>query len=61
MEPIANTLLADALKPECDVKGDNLSLVFPKSTSLDEIAKHPDVAKRLARLLAKYRTADHSR
>ena len=31
-------LLADALKPECDVKGDNLSLVFPKSTSLDEIA-----------------------
>ena len=35
---IANTLLADALKPSCDVKGDNLSLVFPKSTSLDEIA-----------------------
>lgn len=35
---IANTLLADALKPHCDVKGDNLSLVFPKSTSLDEIA-----------------------
>lgn len=35
---IANTLLADALKPHCDVKGDNLSLVFPKSDSLDEIA-----------------------
>lgn len=35
---IANTLLADALKPHCDVKGDNLSLVFPKATSLDQIA-----------------------
>jgi ATP-dependent helicase Lhr and Lhr-like helicase len=35
---IANTLLADALKPHCDVKGDNLSLVFPKATSLDSIA-----------------------
>lgn len=35
---VANTLLADALKPSCDVKGDNLSLVFPKSTSLEEIA-----------------------
>ena len=35
---IANTLLADALKPHCDVKGDNLSLAFPKATSLDQIA-----------------------
>ena len=35
---VANTLLADALKPHCDVKGDNLSLVFPKSDSLEEIA-----------------------
>lgn len=35
---IANTLLADALKPHCDVKGDNLSLIFPKATSLDPIA-----------------------
>jgi len=35
---IANTLLADALKPHCDVKGDNLSLLFPKATSLDQIA-----------------------
>jgi len=35
---IVNTLLSDALKPHCDVKGDNLSLVFPKATSLDDIA-----------------------
>ena len=35
---IANTMLVDALKPHCDVKGDNLSLVFPKATSLNEIA-----------------------
>jgi ATP-dependent helicase Lhr and Lhr-like helicase len=35
---IANTLLADALKPHCDVKGDNLSLVFPEVTSLGQIA-----------------------
>lgn len=37
---IANTLLADALKPHCDVKGDNLSLVFPKATTLDEVSGH---------------------
>lgn len=35
---IANTLLADALKPHIDVKGDNLSLVFPKATSLDHVS-----------------------
>jgi len=33
-------LIADALKPYCDVKGGNLSLVFPKATTLDEIAEH---------------------
>lgn len=37
---VANTLLADAMKPHCDVKGDNLSLVFPKATTLDEISGH---------------------
>jgi len=37
---IANTLIADALKPHCDVKGDNLSLVFPKAKTLDEVAGH---------------------
>jgi ATP-dependent helicase Lhr and Lhr-like helicase len=31
---IANTLLADTLKPHCDVKGDNLSLSFPTTASL---------------------------
>lgn len=35
---VANTLLADALKPHCNVKGDNLSLVFTQSTSLEEVA-----------------------
>ncbi|HBE66558.1 MAG TPA: ATP-dependent helicase [Planctomycetaceae bacterium] len=35
---VANTLLADALKPSIDVKGDNLSLVFPKANSLDEVS-----------------------
>jgi len=39
---IANTLLADDLKPSCDVKGDNLSLVFPKSSSVDEVAEFID-------------------
>ncbi|MEZ6048725.1 MAG: hypothetical protein R3C11_24735 [Planctomycetaceae bacterium] len=28
---VANTLLADALKPHCDVKGDNLLAGFPQS------------------------------
>ena len=31
---VANTLLADTLKPHCDVKGDNLSLSFPTTVSL---------------------------
>jgi ATP-dependent Lhr-like helicase len=35
---IANTLLADALKPHCDVKGDNLSLSFPTASSLDTVS-----------------------
>ena len=35
---VANTLLADALKSHCNVKGDNLSLVFTQSTSLEEVA-----------------------
>jgi hypothetical protein len=33
-----NTLLADAQEPCFDVKKDNLSLEFPKATSLDAIA-----------------------
>lgn len=34
---VANTLLADALKPHCDVKSDNLSLSFPMASSLDTV------------------------
>ena len=33
---IANTLLADTLKPHCDVKSDNLSLSFPTASSVDD-------------------------
>jgi len=36
---IANTLLADALKPHCDVKGDNLTVRFTTALSLDAIAE----------------------
>jgi ATP-dependent Lhr-like helicase len=36
---IANTLLADTLKPNCDVKGDNLSLSFPTASSLETVAE----------------------
>jgi len=34
---VANTLLADALKPHCDVKSDNLSLSFPTASSVDMV------------------------
>jgi ATP-dependent Lhr-like helicase len=34
---IANALLADALKPHCDVKADNLSLNFPTASSVDVV------------------------
>jgi hypothetical protein len=37
---IANALLADALKPHCDVKGDNLSLSFPTATSLEVVSEY---------------------
>lgn len=36
---IANTLLADTLKPHCDVKSDNLSLTFPTASSAETIAE----------------------
>jgi len=36
---IANTLLVDALKPHCDVKGDNLSLSFPTASSLETVSE----------------------
>jgi len=36
---VANTLLADALKPHCDVKSDNLSLSFPTASSLDTVVE----------------------
>ena len=36
---IANTLLADTLKPTCDVKADNLSLSFPTTSSVDAAAE----------------------
>ena len=35
---IANALLADTLKPHCDVKGDNLSLNFPTASSLEIVS-----------------------
>jgi ATP-dependent Lhr-like helicase len=35
---IANSLLADTLKPNCDVKSDNLSLSFPTSSSVETVA-----------------------
>jgi len=35
---IANALLADTLKPHCDVKADNLSLSFPTASSVDMVA-----------------------
>jgi ATP-dependent Lhr-like helicase len=34
---VVNTLLADALKPHCDAKSDNLSLSFPTAASLDSV------------------------
>lgn len=37
---VANTLLADALKPHCDVKSDNLSLSFPTASSLDTVVEY---------------------
>jgi len=37
---VANALLADALKPHCDVKSDNLSLSFPSAKSLDSIVEY---------------------
>jgi hypothetical protein len=37
---IANALLADTLKPHCDVKGDNLSLNFPTASSLETITEY---------------------
>ena len=36
---IANTLLADTLKPHCDVKSDNLSLSFPTASSVETVAE----------------------
>ncbi len=36
---IANTLLADTLKPHCDVKSDNLSLSFPTASSLETVSE----------------------
>jgi len=36
---IANALLADALKPHCDVKDDNLSLSFPTASPLETVAE----------------------
>lgn len=36
---IANALLADALKPHCDVKGDNLCLSFPTAASLETVSE----------------------
>nr|WP_197998734.1 DEAD/DEAH box helicase [Gimesia aquarii] len=36
---IANTLLADTLKSNCDVKGDNLSLSFPTASSLETVSE----------------------
>lgn len=39
---IANTLLADALKPHCDVKGDNLCLSFPKASSVQQVSEYID-------------------
>ena len=37
---IANALLADALKPHCDVKGDNLCLSFPTASSLETVSEY---------------------
>lgn len=37
---IANALLADTLKPHCDVKGDNLSLNFPTASSLETVTEY---------------------
>lgn len=37
---VANTLLADALKPHCDVKSDNLSLSFPTASSMDTVVEY---------------------
>ena len=34
---VANTLLADALKPHCHVKSDNLSLSFPTASSVETV------------------------
>ena len=36
---IANTLLADTLKPHCDVKSDNLSLSFSTASSVESVAE----------------------
>jgi len=37
---IANALLADTLKNNCDVKGDNLSLSFPTASSLEVVSEY---------------------
>jgi ATP-dependent Lhr-like helicase len=37
---VANTLLADSLKKNCDVKSDNFSLVFPNTSSLEAVFGH---------------------
>jgi ATP-dependent Lhr-like helicase len=36
---VANALLANALKPHCDVKGDNLSLSFPAASSVEAVSQ----------------------
>lgn len=37
---VANTLLADSLKPHCDVKSDNLCLSFPTASSLEVVSEY---------------------
>lgn len=37
---VANTLMADALRADCDVKSDNLSVSFPMAVSITEIQEH---------------------
>ena len=54
---IANALLADALKPHCDVKGDNLCLSFPTASSLEVVSDYingiqPDSVRPIPNIVA---------
>lgn len=54
---IANTLLADSLKPHCDVKDDNLCLSFPMASTLETVSEYingiqPDEVRPIPNVVA---------